>query len=268
MNVLGRYGGRASNDIALFAEIVRLHTAGNASVLATVIDSSGSSPRKVGARMLVREDGSILGSVGGGRVEQEVIVSALAALRDGQPRQISFRLTERYNHVCGGFMGIFLEPNAAPYRLVIAGAGHIGTALTALGNFAGFHVTVLDERPEFASFERFPEADAVISGPVVEALEGLAVNDTTAIVIATAGFEQDFGVVRAALKTPAGFIGMIGSNRKRAVLATTLAQEGFDAASAARVTIPVGLDIRAETPQEIAVSIVAQLIAFRKCRAE
>ena len=266
MNALELLRGEESGGTDFFAEILHLEAAGSASVLATVIESEGSAPRKVGAKMLVREDGSILGSIGGGRIEQETIACAMETLRARQARLLSFRLTERHGHVCGGFVRIFVEPNLPAYRLVIAGAGHVGAALAALGRYAGFHVTVLDERPGFASAERLPGADAVVCAPVVESLECIEVHETTAIVIATPGFEQDFAVARVALKTRAGFIGMIGSQRKRAVLARTLANEGFDTVALERLHMPVGLDIHAETPQEIAVSIVAQLIDFRKCR--
>ena len=144
-----------------------------------------------------------------------------------------------------------------------------GTVLVlgVLGRFAGFRITVLDERPEFASRERFPEADEIVCAPPAAALETLGIKAQSAIVIATAGFEQDFAVARAALRSDAGFIGMIGSRRKREVLARTLAEEGFEPAAIERIRMPVGLEIHAETPQEIAVSVVAQLIAFRRCRS-
>lgn len=259
--------GEACDSTDLLAEALRLNAAGQSSALATVVESSGSSPRKVGAKMLVREDGSAIGSIGGGRVELETIAAAREVLREAQPRLLAFKLTERYGHVCGGSMRIFLEPNIPPCRLVIAGGGHVGAALAVLGRFAGFRITVLDERPEFASRERFPEADEILCAPPAAALKTLGIKAHSAIVIATAGFEQDFAVARAALRSDAGFIGMIGSRRKREVLARTLAEEGFEPAAIERIRMPVGLEIHAETPQEIAVSVVAQLIAFRRCRS-
>lgn len=248
------------NDIDLFEEIIRLSRLGSVSVLATVIESLGSSPRKVGAKMLVREDGSILGSVGGGRVEQEVIAAALAALQDDRPRTVECILTEQYGHVCGGSMRVYLEPTTVESRLVIIGAGHIGTALAAQARFAGYRVTVIDERREYASPCLLPEANEIINEPPAEALSRIDVNAATAIVIATPNFEQDFTAVRSALKTAAGYIGLIGSSRKKKVLSETLTREGFSADNIARVIIPAGLAIKAETPQEIAVSIIAQLI--------
>lgn len=214
--------------------------------------------------MVVRGNGSTIGSVGGGRVEREVISAALSAIKDGKPRIESFELTEQFGHVCGGAMRIYLEPNLAEYRLVIIGAGHIGAALTPLARFAGFHVTVIDEREEYACTERLPAANDIIVASVAESLGQLDIGDTTAIVIATTGFEQDFDAVRAALKTTAGYIGVVGSKRKKSALLDTLAQEKYGAEQIARVTIPVGLDIKSETPQEIAFSIVAQLIECRR----
>lgn len=254
----------AVNDIALFEEILRLTSMGSGSVLATVIESAGSAPRKVGAKMLVRGDGSVMGSVGGGRVEQEVIAAALAALQDTRPRTMDFRLTEQYGHVCGGSMRIYLDPTMVESRLVIIGAGHVGTALTALARFAGYHVTVVDERRTYADPKRLPEAHQIFAATPARAFRRIAVNAATAIVIATPDFEQDFAAVRAALKTAAGYIGLIGSARKRDVLTETLAREGYAADQIARVTIPTGLAINAETPQEIAVSIIAQLIQQRR----
>lgn len=264
MNIDKLPPGNAMTDSALFEEIIQLSRKGSSSVLAIVVESSGSSPRKVGAKMLVRGDGSIMGSVGGGRVELEVIAAAQIAVKDGKPRIISFELTEQFGHVCGGNMRVYLEPNVVESRLVIIGAGHIGTCLASIARFSGFHVTVIDERKEYACPELLPDANETIVAMPAEALNRIDVTPATAIVIATPGFEQDFDAVRAALKTSASYIGLIGSRRKKEVLVETLAREGFGADEIARVIIPVGLAIKAETPQEIAVSIIAQLIGQRR----
>lgn len=161
-------------------------------------------------------------------------------------------------------MRIYLEPTMVEPRLVIIGAGHVGTALTTLARFAGYHVTVMDERRTYANPKRLPEANQIFAAPPEKVFRRIDVNAATAIVIATPDFEQDFATVRAALKTAAGYIGLIGSARKRDVLAETLAREGYAADQIARVTIPTGLAINAETPQEIAVSIIAQLIQRRR----
>ncbi len=255
------------DDLKIYEEAIALARQGIASVLATVVESSGSSPRKAGAKMLVRRDGSILGTIGGGRVELETITAALAAMQSGLPRTLPFTLTEEYGHVCGGRLLIYIEPADLAPDLLVFGAGHVGQALACAAKFAGFRVTVTDDRPEFATRELLPDADEVHLGESAELLGQLKVTIGTAIVITTTCFDKDFAAVRAALRTPARYIGMIGSVRKREVLVRTLAAEGFPPEEVRRITIPVGLAIDAETPAEIAISIVAQLIQQRRNHA-
>lgn len=254
----------AMDDLKIYEEMMALCRRGIPCTLATVVESAGSSPRKAGAKMLVREDGSTLGTVGGGRVELEVIEAALASLQSGTPRTLTFTLTEEYGHVCGGRLLVYIEPLRPAPHLLIAGAGHVGQALTTTARAAGFRVTVADDRPDYATPERLPDADEVHQGEFAELLGRLPVGAGSCIVITTTGFEKDFAAARAALATPARFIGMIGSKRKKEVLVQTLAAEGYAAADIGRLTIPVGLAIGAETPAEIAVSIVAQLIQDRR----
>ncbi len=252
------------DDLNIHEEIVRLARAGIPSALATVVESAGSSPRKAGAKMLVRQDGSILGTVGGGKVELEVIAVSREVLSSGAPRTVPISLTEENGHVCGGKLLVYIEPNAIRPRLLIIGAGHVGAALATTARTAGYQVLVADERPEYASRDQLPNADETFAGGAAEFLRGQEVTGRDAIVITTTGFETDFTAVRAALATSARYIGMIGSRRKREVLMRTLADEGFAPEELARIVIPVGLAIGAETPAEIAVSIVAQLIAARR----
>ncbi|WP_298266461.1 XdhC family protein [Geobacter sp.] len=255
------------SDHALYRELIRLAEAGVPAALATVVETSGSSPRKAGAKMLVRHDGTTLGTVGGGRVELETVAAALAAIHEGRPRTVAFTLTEEHGHVCGGRVLVYVEPSASRPRLIIAGAGHIGKALARAASFAGYRVTVADDRPGYADREELPGADEVLTGEYDGLFERIAVDGTTAVVIATTGFEKDFAAVRGALRTPAPFIGLIGSARKREALLRTLADEGYPPEEIGRVTIPVGLAIGAETPEEIAVSIVAQFIERRRLHA-
>jgi len=249
------------DDLHIYEEIVRLARAGVPSALATVVESAGSSPRKAGAKMLVRGDGTTLGTVGGGRVEQEVIAASREVMASGAPRTVPINLIEENGHVCGGKLLVYIEPNVIRPRLLIIGAGHVGRALSTCAKFAGFQVAVADEREEYASRAQVPDADATFAGAAADFLAHQTADERTAVVIATTGFESDFAAVRAALATPVRFIGVIGSRRKRDVLVETLTAEGYAADDIARVTIPVGLAIGAETPAEIAVSIVAQLIA-------
>jgi xanthine dehydrogenase accessory factor len=252
------------DDLNIYEEIVRLARAGTPSALATLVESTGSAPRKAGAKMLVREDGSILGTVGGGKVELEVIAAGREVLAHGTPRMVPISLTEENGHVCGGRLLVYIEPNAIRPRLLIIGAGHVGAALATAAKIAGFQVTVADERPEYTDRDRLPDVDGTFTGGAAEFLAGQEVTCGDAVVITTTGFETDFTAVRAALATPARYIGVIGSRRKREVLMRTLTDEGFTPEELDRIVIPVGVAIGAETPAEIAVSIVAQLIAIRR----
>jgi xanthine dehydrogenase accessory factor len=255
------------NDLPIYEEIIRLTREGLPYALATVIESNGSSPRKPGAKMLVRHDGTILGTIGGGRVENETIQAALESLRSGKPATVSFVLTEEHGFACGGSLGIYVEPHAAAHRVVMFGGGHVGRAVTHLAHECGFHVTVVDSREEMANRRDLPCADDILCCPDLETFGRITVTPATAIIIATTSHELDFGVARGALGTNAGFIGLVGSRRKREALYEALVKEKFTARQVERIVSPVGIAIGAETPAEIAVSIVAQLIQLRRVHA-
>lgn len=251
----------------IYEEIVRLQRAGAPFALATVIDHSGSSPRKPGAKLILRHDGSTLGTVGGGRVESDTIEAARAALTKGTPCTLSFVLSEEHGFACGGAMTIFIEPHPGARRLVLFGAGHVGKAVAALAAGCGFQVTVVDERADCLAPGQFPEGTHLVQASVQQALERLQLDGLSYVVIATPAHLSDFDAVRGSLGTPARFIGLLGSRRKREALMKTLADEGFDELQRARIVTPVGVDIGAETPEEIAVSIVGQLIQERRNHA-
>lgn len=234
------------DDLEIFEEIVELKKRRRPAVLATVVDTRGSAPRKAGARMLVRDDGTTLGTVGGGPVEAAATEAAPQVLQEGRPRSLSFRLTEDEGYVCGGEMRLFLEPLICPPRLVLVGNGHIGRATGQIAQSAGFGVEIVD----WVETPALPEIDS-----------------NTSVVVATREHHLDFQAVAAALRTEAGFIGLIGSRKKRLALRDFLLQEGFAEESAQRVVSPVGLAIGAETPEEIAVSIAAQLIEHNRSMA-
>jgi xanthine dehydrogenase accessory factor len=254
------------NDLELFEEMVRLARGNAPCALAIVIESKGSAPRKSGAKMIVKSDGSTLGTIGGGKVEMEVVDAARAAMGRGTRATPSLALNEEYGHVCGGSLLVYVEPLGLAPRLVIVGAGHVGRALATVARFAGFRVTVSDERADFAAGGQVPDAHEILHGDAEKALNALPVDAGTYLVIATHSHECDFAAVRAALKTPARYIGLIGSKRKREILFRELGQEGFSAETLARLHTPVGLPIGGDSPEEIAVSIVAQLIQKRTGR--
>jgi xanthine dehydrogenase accessory factor len=252
------------SDLMLFDEMARLARKGEPFALATVIGSSGSSPRKPGAKMVIRGDGSVVGTIGGGRVEADSIRAALASLRDGVPQKLDYHLTEEHGFACGGSMSVFIEPQGCQPQLVMFGAGHVGRAVTALAHGCGFRVVAVDERPEYATPALLPDAARIVCAPIAQAFQQLRLDRGTFVVIATPGHLSDFAAVRGCLGSEAGFIGLLGSARKRETLLQTLESEGFSSEQRERIVTPVGLEIGAQTPEELAVSIVAQLLTFRK----
>lgn len=251
-------------DLELYEEMLRLARLGEPFALATVIGSSGSAPRKAGAKMLVRRNGSAIGTVGGGRIEQETLAAAQAALATGETKTLSFSLTEDQGYACGGSMTIYLEPQGRRPLLVMFGAGHVGRAVTALAHTCGFRVVVVDERPDCAVAQLLPGADQIVCAPVPAAFQQLNLDAESSVVIATPAHVHDFDAVRGCLATAAGFIGLLGSRRKKETMHQTLLAEGFTDQDLQRIVTPVGLSIGAQTPEEIAVSIVGQLIANRR----
>ncbi len=241
--------------------ILEISRRGRSCVVATVVASSGSSPRKIGARMLVCDDAAAFGTVGGGGLEKLAIGDALAALK----KKTSFLKTYSLKkgdglQVCGGEVSIYYDVVSPRRHLVIAGGGHIGMSLSLIAKLLGYEVTIVDNRKEYASRNRFPHADHVICGRYEVALPKAAVDETTAIVIVTHGHLHDAVALRLALKSKAGYIGMIGSRAKIAHIFSQMRRLGFSPARLKQVHTPIGLDIGAESPEEIAVAIAAELI--------
>src|SRR5262245_20636988 len=255
-------------DADIFEEIRRLRQAGRKAVLATIVQIRGSVPSFQTAKMLVRDDGSTLGSVGGGCVEADVWAAAQDVLREEKSRVMSFDLTEESmadgGLICGGKVEIFVEPVLPVPDMVIFGAGHISTQVSKIATIAGFRTTVVDNRPVFANAERFPEAMAIHSGSFEESFEAITPTENTYVVIVTRGHQEDENVLRWAVGTNARYIGMIGSKRKIRTIAENLIKEGIDRARIERVHMPIGLEIGAVTPEEIAVAIVAEAIQVRR----
>ncbi len=235
--------------------------------LATVVKTRGASPRNVGAKMLVFADGSIVGSVGGGEMELRIITTAKQVLNDGQPRYMDMTLSNDKRGdpmICGGEMEIFVEPLITTPTLVVVGAGHIGAAVAQLGQFLGFHVVVLDDRPEFVTPENLPHADERIAGDIVAKIRELEITPRTYVVLVTRAHTLDAALLGAIVDKPAAYIGMLGSQRRVITVVDNLKKQGASEAALARVHAPIGVEIHAETPQEIAISIMAEIIAVRR----
>ena len=252
----------------IFEEIVGLRSRGERAALATIIARRGSTPRRDAAKMLIYDDGRTSGSIGGGCTEAEVCNAAREAIRTGRPSLLSFDLTdddaEESGLICGGTMEVYVEPVLPDPMLFVFGAGHIGQCVAEAARGVGFRIAVIDDRIKYANRERFPMAEALYSGPWEEILPQLPVSDSSFLVIATRGHNYDLQCLRHAVGTPARYIGLLGSKRKSGLLLSTLEKEGVDQARLERVCAPIGLDIGSETPEEIAISIVAELIAVRK----
>jgi xanthine dehydrogenase accessory factor len=247
---------------ALAGEIQRLVEAEEPGVLAVVTGVDGSAPGKVGAKMLVLADGTIRGTVGGGVLEARVIADALNALEDGRgARSLRIDLGE-LGMSCGGEMTVYLEPITPPRRVVVFGAGHVGTAVARQMKFLGCHVSVVDERAEWASKERLPEVDALHVSSFADHLGQNPPGPRDHVVIVTRGHEHDQLVLERVVPRKPAYVGMIGSRGKARAALDKLREAGVPDALVAAVRTPLGLDIGAVTPEEIALSLAAELVTL------
>jgi xanthine dehydrogenase accessory factor len=252
----------------IYEEIVNLRQQGRRGAVATIVNVRGSIPSFKTAKMLVRDDGSICGTIGGGCVEADVWQAAREVMEEEKPRTLSFNLNQNPKYdtglVCGGTLDIFIEPVLPPALLYIFGAGHVAASLYKVAHDAGFDVIVVDDREAYANRDRFPGAREVIAQDFDEAIKRLGPSESSYIVIVTRGHRDDMRCLRWAVQTKARYIGMIGSKRKTIAIFKELVGEGIPAKLFERVHAPVGLDIGAVTPEEIAVSITAELISVRR----
>jgi xanthine dehydrogenase accessory factor len=252
----------------IFDEVVRLRRLGQKCALCTIVQVNGSIPSYESAKMLVREDGSMTGTIGGGCVEAEVWTAAREVIESEKPRHLNFSLGQEAAYdtglICGGQLNVFIEPVIPQPHAFIFGAGHISKSLSKIAKIAGFATTIVDDRETFANRERFPEADDVHAGEYEEVFPQLIVNGSSYIVIVTRGHRDDMRVLRWAVTTPARYVSMIGSRRKVVGVVKELENEGIPRAAFDRVFAPMGFEIGAITPEEIAVSVVAEMIAARR----
>jgi xanthine dehydrogenase accessory factor len=251
----------------LFEEIVRMRRAGQRGALATIVHTNGSIPSFESSRMLIRDDGSIVGTVGGGCVEADVWAAAKEVIQLEKSRKMVFNLNNEAGYdaglICGGSLEIFVEPILPAPMLYLFGGGHVSTAVARIAHQAGFLIGIIDDRQAFANADRFPMASE-IHASYEDAFAKITPNSSTYLVIVTRGHKDDMRVLAWAADTEARYMGMIGSRRKVIAVYKALEKEGFPAQKFDRVHAPVGLEIGALTPEEIAVSIVAELIAVRR----
>lgn len=252
----------------IYEEIVRISQEGDASALATIVWVKGSTPRAEGSKMLVRSDGSILGSVGGGCLEAEVCEAAMKAIKDETPRILQFDLTGNKETpeglICGGTMEVFIEFIPPRPTVFLFGAGHIAFAVSRIAKMSGFRVIVIDDRPTYANTERFPDADELYVEDPETMASKLKFNKASYAVVACRGHLEDQMVMAQLIDKPIGYIGMIGSKKKAKTILANLKAEGVPQDRLNTVHAPIGLPIATETPEEIAVSIMAEIIDTRR----
>ncbi len=255
----------------IFEELVRLRRRGEKCALATIVQVNGSIPSFESAKMLVREDGSIVGTIGGGCVEAEVWNAAREVMDSEKPRSLNFNLGQdaAYDNglICGGQLSVFVEPVVPAPRAFVFGGGHISKSISKVAAVAGFGSVIVDNREQFANRERFPDAEEVFAEEYEAVFPRLEINSSSYLVIVTRGHRDDMRVLRWAVTTPARYIAMIGSKRKTIAVVKELEKEGVPREAFDRLFAPMGLEIGAITPEEIAISVVAEMIAVRRAPA-
>ena len=236
--------------------------------LATIVSTQGSMPRQAGSKILVRADGSTVGTVGGGAMESLVIQEALAALSDGQTRLNSYNLNNLEDGdpgVCGGSAQVFIEPMMTSPTLLVIGGGHVGKALAELGKWLDYRVVLSDDREAFCNPDYLPGLDGYLVCAPGELVERASIDRQTYVAAVTRGVPLDVELIPALLQTDAPYIGLIGSRRRWALTIRELKeQHGLTEAQLSRVHAPIGLELNAETPKEIAVSIMSEIIMIRR----
>lgn len=252
---------------SIYQAILDAQRSGTPAALATVIRARGSVPRHETSKILVFADGHIAGTVGGGELENRTIEEAKQVIQQGSPRIISHSLVDPSRGdagVCGGEVEVFIEPILPPATLLIMGAGHVGRALAHLAKWMGYRIVVTDDRADLCTHDFIPDADEFVVGPTTEALSKIQIDHQTYIASVTRGYLYEVDALPILLQTPAPYIGVIGSKRRWAMAVKDLRAKGITDEALGRVHAPIGLEIEAETPEEIAVSIMAEIIMLRR----
>ena len=259
---------RRADRIALTEATQAALRGGPALALATVVSGGRLDGVRAGAKLAVRADGSTVGTIGA--IDSLVIEGAVEILA-ARPRAETVTLyvspegvETRASRAAAGAAEVFVQVFEAPARLLVVGGGHVGLALARIGSEVGFDITVLDDREEFANAERFPMADQVLCGDVAETLDGVAIDELTYIVLVSRGHQVDELALRHSVGRGAAYVGMIGSRRRTGTVIERLAADGYERAELDRVHTPIGIDIGSETPEEIALSILAQMVMVRR----
>ena len=252
--------------MSIYQAVAELECKNGSGALCTIVRSQGSTPRHTTSKMLVYPDGRITGSVGGGELENRVLDAARQALEDGKSRLLSYSMVDPDRGdpgICGGQVEVYVEPILPKPTLVVIGAGHVGKAVAHLAHWLGFYVVASDDRPELCTPESIPDADTYLVTPMADLPSRFEINRWTAVVLTTRGSDVDVAGLPAILDTPAGYIGLIGSRRRWETTKSQLREQGITQEQLERVHSPIGLELNAETPEEIAVSIMAEVLMLR-----
>jgi xanthine dehydrogenase accessory factor len=254
----------------VFAAVADALERGEPAALVTIVSTTGSTPQRVGAKMLVFGDGRMVGTIGGGCYENDAFWKAREAITSRRPQLIHYELDDDFAQetglICGGQMSVYIEPIEPSPELYVIGAGHVGFHLANLAHEVGFRVHVVDDREKFANTERFPHAAEVLTEDIPAWIERTPLPQHAYVVIVTRGHNNDLDALRALAARDLRYLGLIGSRAKVAKIYSALTEEGMPPAVLKQVHAPIGLDIGAVTPQEIAVSILAELIAVKHGR--
>ena len=251
----------------VFAAVADALERGESAALVTIVSTTGSTPQRVGAKMLVFPDGRLVGTIGGGCYENDAFGKAREAILSRKPQLVHYELDDDFAQesglVCGGQMSVYIEPLEPSPELYVIGAGHVGACLANMAHEAGFQVHVIDDREKFANRERFPHVAEVVTEDIPAWIERTALPPHAYTVIVTRGHTNDLDALRALAPRELRYLGLIGSRAKVARISDQLLSEGMDPTLLTQVHAPIGLDIGAVSPQEIAISILAELIAVK-----
>lgn len=254
------------NPADILAQLQAAVAAGEAVAVATIVETSRSVPRHAGSKMLVFGDGRAIGTIGGGEVEHRIIESARAAISTGAASLTTYELVDPAQGdagICGGAMTVFVEPYLAKPKLVVVGCGHVGKAVIELGSWMGFDVIALDDRADLPP-DNTARASRFVCGGVDDLLAATTIDSTTSIVVVSRNLGVDLATLPGLLGTSAGYIGMMGSQRRARTTLDRLADNGVASSELKRICAPIGVEIGAESPEEIAVSIMAEVVAHRR----
>ena len=254
---------RTTDHRGLLAELTTAVAQARPVVVATIVATARSVPRHAGAKMLIYGDGSASGTVGGGQVEALIRADAIVALETGTTLLKHYTLEDPERGdpgICGGTMTVSLEPYMPPHTIYVIGCGHVGRAVVDLAHWLGYRTVATDDRPELASEEAMPNADVRIVGSLEDAIAEESIGEHTSVVVVTRSHDMDVEIVPTLLATPARYIGVMGSTRRWAATRDRLIELGVDASAIDRIHVPIGINIGAETVEEIAVSIMSEVI--------